>query len=182
MKIKNHEDSVEFPEKINITVVDGRVTIKGPKGELSREFRDPRTRMEVRGHELVFMVDTFTKNEKKLIGTYVAHTENMIRGVTEGHEYALKICSGHFPMNVTVTNNQLVVKNFLGEKVPRTLRYSKDVKVAVDGEKITVQGINKELVSQVAASMELLTRRTKFDKRVFQDGIYIVNKDGKEIK
>jgi large subunit ribosomal protein L6 len=182
MKIKNHTDTVELPEKVTATVTDGTITVKGPQGELSRSFRDPRIAVTIEGGEVKFSVALFTKREKTQLGTFVAHLENMLKGVTEGHEYALKICSGHFPMSVAFTNNQLIVKNFLGEKVPRALPVSTQTKVTVEGDRITVKSINKELCAQTAASMEQLTRRTSFDKRIFQDGIYIVNKDGKEIK
>ena len=47
---------------------------------------------------------------------------------------------------------------------------------------IEVEGTDKELTSQQAASIEQLTRRPGYDKRVFQDGIYIIEKDGKRIK
>jgi len=46
----------------------------------------------------------------------------MIRGVTEGYTYKLKICSGHFPMNVSLKGDVLEIKNFIGESVPRKLK------------------------------------------------------------
>ena len=52
----------------------------------------------------------------------------------------------------------------------------------LNGEMISVTGINKEIVSQAAADIEQLTRRVGFDRRIFQDGIYIVEKDGKVIE
>jgi large subunit ribosomal protein L6 len=181
MRIENYSETVELPEKVSAQVADGMVTVKGPKGELSRSFRNPKIAVATEGGEVKFTAALFTKKEKTQLGTFIAHLKNMLKGVTEGHEYTLKVCSGHFPMNVTCTNNQLIVKNFLGEKVPRILRLGTSVKVIVEGDKITVQSISKDGAAQTAASMELLTRRTSFDKRIFQDGIYIVNKDGKEI-
>ena len=106
----------------------------------------------------------------------------MAKGVLEGYKYTLKICSGHFPMNVSVGGGQLIVKNFFGEKVPRTLEFSKSAKVTIEGEIIHVESTDKEIAGQVAAAIEQLTRRPGFDTRVFQDGIYITNKDGKDIK
>ena len=51
----------------------------------------------------------------------------------------------------------------------------------INAPEIVVEGINKELTSQTAASIEQMTRRPGFDKRIFQDGIYITEKDGKKI-
>ena len=105
----------------------------------------------------------------------------MIKGVSEGHIYKLKICSGHFPMNTAVNGNKFVVNNFLGEKTPRELDIKEGASVKIEGDIVIVEGIDKELVSQTAASIEILTKVKGKDKRIFQDGIYITEKDGKEI-
>ena len=55
------------------------------------------------------------------------------------------------------------------------------MKLKVNKEEIVVSGIDKEKVSQAAASIETLTRRQGFDRRRFQDGIYIISKDGKKL-
>ena len=85
-------------------------------------------------------------------------------------------------MNVRITVNKLVIKNFLGEKVPRTLEFKNGVQVKVDGDLIHVVSNSKELAGQVSADIEQLTRRPGYDTRVFQDGCYIISKDGKELK
>ena len=51
----------------------------------------------------------------------------------------------------------------------------------VKGQEIIVEGIDKEATGQTAANIEQATRITKWDRRVFQDGIYIVEKAGKPI-
>ena len=111
-----------------------------------------------------------------------AHIKNMIKGVSEGFVYTLKICSSHFPMSVSVSGNKLEVKNYLGEKVPRVLNLVENVKVTINGEEVVVESSDKELAGQTAANIELLTRRSGFDRRVFQDGIYITEKAGKIVK
>jgi len=85
-------------------------------------------------------------------------------------------------MNVSIDKDIFTVKNFLGEKTPRKLRINAAVKVKIDGKDVYVEGINKELTAQTAASIETLTKIKGRDKRIFQDGIYIVSKAGKEIK
>ena len=117
-----------------------------------------------------------------MIGTFVAHSNNMIRGSKENHTYTLKICSGHFPMNVSVSDSKLTVKNFLGEKVPRVLKLMEGATIKVDGNMIHITSPSKEIAGQVSADIEQLTRRPGFDTRVFQDGIYLTIKDGKELK
>jgi large subunit ribosomal protein L6 len=85
-------------------------------------------------------------------------------------------------MKITYKNNVLEVKNYMGETVPRTLTIKPGVDVVVKEPEITVTSPNKELAGTTAAAIEQLTKRANFDRRVFQDGIYITSKDGVDVK
>ena len=154
---------------------------KGKKGEVKRTFNFPRIEIKKEQGNIVVTAKKVTRREKTLLGTTKAHIKNLIIGVTEGHAYKLKVCSGHFPMNVSLSGNVLSIKNFLGEKVPRTLKIKDGATVKVDGEEVSVEGIDIEKVGQVAADIEQLTRVTNKDIRIFQDGIYIVEKPKKSL-
>ena len=171
-----------LPEKVTAKIEGSFLVIKGPNGEVKRDIANPMIKLDVKDNKVMILSDKLTKREKKLGYTYQAHVKNMIKGANEGHNYVLRICSSHFPMNVTVNNRQLIIKNFLGEKFPRTLDLKEGADVRVDGDKIIVEGASKEVVGIVASDIEKLTRRPNFDMRIFQDGIYIIEKDGKEIK
>lgn len=179
MTTENFVQKVTFPEGVSATVTNGVLAVTGPKGSVSRSFLHPKVQLAVADNEITLSTKKYTKSEKKIVQTFIAHVKNLCRGVTEGHHYKLKICSGHFPMNVSIKGQTLEVKNFIGEAVPRTYTISADVDVKLNGEIIDVTGNNKELVAQTAASIEKLTRRNGFDRRIFQDGIYIIDKDGK---
>ena len=84
-------------------------------------------------------------------------------------------------MNITCTPQQFVVKNFIGEKIPRVLPLKQGVTVQLSGEVITVTSIDKDLAGETAAAIELLCRRPGFDRRIFQQGIFIMTKAGKAI-
>jgi len=84
-------------------------------------------------------------------------------------------------MNCTVTGGQFVIKNFLGEKVPRIVKLRSGVTVKIDGDKVFIESPDKELAGQTAADIEQATRITGRDLRIFQDGIYIIEKAGKPI-
>ena len=115
------------------------------------------------------------------MNTNVAHIENMLKGVKNKFEYQLKVCSSHFPMTVKVENGKIIVKNFLGEKVDREKEIPKEVEVEVKKDLITVKSVDKELAGQAAANFETITKIRNRDIRIFQDGIYIINKAGREI-
>lgn len=182
MKVKEMSEKVEIPEGVEVKVEKGVVTAKGKNGECSKRLIDPMVAIEVNGKEVVFIAKKATKREKTRIGSYVAHVKNLMKGASEGHVYRLKICSGHFPMNVSVSGNEFVVKNFLGEKQPRVLKLNEGVSVKVEGDMVVVEGCNKELAGQAAADIESLTKITNRDLRIFQDGLYIIEKGGKPVR
>ena len=173
---------IKIPEGLSINVDKGALTLKGRKGEVKKNFSDKKIMIESKTNAIILKAGKFSKVKKKLIRSYAAHIRNMIKGSLEGHRYMLKICSGHFPMNVSINKNELTVKNFLGEKVPRVLRLKEGAAVKVEGDKIIVESASKETAGQISADIEQLTRRTGYDLRIFQDGIYIIDKDGKEIR
>lgn len=181
MKLKKMEEEVEIPAGVDAVVEKSLVKVKGPKGESKRDFRHPRVTLVKKDNKIFLSSENATKKEKKMIGSFKAHLKNMMKGAKEGHVYRLRICSGHFPMNVSISGNDFTVKNFLGEKIPRTLKLKEGAKVKIDGTEITVEGANKEIAGQTAADIETLTIIKGRDRRVFQDGIYIINKDGKDM-
>ena len=182
MKVEKLEQTVKVPEGVTVSIESNNVTVKGEKGEFSRRFADPRVEINMADNNVIVLAKNATKREKKRIFTYVVHIKNMINGVKDGHVYKLKICSGHFPMNVEATENQVSVKNFLGEKIPRVLKIKEGATVKIEGTEIVVESIDKEKAGQTAADIEKLTRIKGRDLRIFQDGIYIIEKSGKVIQ
>ncbi len=169
-------EEIPIPDGVDVTI-DGGVTVKGPKGELSRKFNHSEISMAVEDDKVVLEVKFPKKNDKAMIGTVRAHISNMITGVTEGFRYRMKIVYAHFPMSVKVAGDKVVIENFLGERHPRTARIVGDTKVQVKGDEVEVTGINKEHVGQTMANIEQATRIKGRDPRVFQDGIYLVSKE-----
>lgn len=181
MHLETITEAVPVPEGVTAEVAGSILTVKGQKGELSKKVGTKRVSVEVKDGQVVFTAKNATKREKRSMRTGRAHARNMIRGVTEGHVYKLKICSGHFPMTVGVKDGAIEVKNFIGEKVPRVLPIREGCEVQVQGEEIVVESADKDLAGSQAAAIELLCRRPGFDTRIFQDGIYITVKDGKKV-
>ncbi len=181
MKLNEMIGRVKIPEGINVEIAGHTLKVKGPKGELERKFASPRIKIENKEGKIILSALKATKREKTMMGTFKAHIKNMMKGAKESHTYRLKICTGHFPMNVSVSGNEFNVANFLGEKTPRKLKIKDGVKVKVEGEFVVVEGIRKEDAGQVAANIEILTKVKGRDRRIFQDGIYIIEKDGKQM-
>ena len=111
-----------------------------------------------------------------MVGTFASHVSNMIKGVSEGFEYRMKVVYAHFPMQLKVDGRKLMISNFLGEKKPRSANILGISAVKTTADEVIVTGIDKEDVGQTAANIEQATRIKRFDPRVFQDGIYTVEK------
>ncbi|HLC66495.1 MAG TPA: 50S ribosomal protein L6 [Candidatus Nanoarchaeia archaeon] len=172
---------IPLPQGVIAEIKGDYFVIQGKRGGSQRLVNNPKVKVVVEDQQLIFTATPAKKAQKTILMTLVAHARNMVRGAQEGHLYKLKICSGHFPMNVALAGNELIIKNFLGEKYPRKMPVPTAVSVKVQGSEVVVESADKELAGQIAADIEQLTKITNRDRRVFQDGIYITMKDGKEL-
>jgi large subunit ribosomal protein L6 len=168
--------TVEIPEGVDGTL-DGRiVTIKGEKGELTRDFSHAPIKIQLEGNTVTVQASWPRKKEAALVRTVCSHIQNMIKGVTKGFTYKLKIVFSHFPITAKVQGKTLTIQNFTGERNPRKAKIMGDTKVTVKGDDIIVQGINLEDVSQTAANIQTATKIRIKDPRIFLDGIYVYEK------
>ena len=173
--------TIKIPEGVNVEIEGEKVTVSGPEGKNERVFPVSGLIFKKEGNEIKIGNKKATKNIKMIINTITAHIKNMIKGVQEKFEYKLKICFSHFPITVEIKGDEAIIKNFLGEKVPRKTKLPKGVEVQVDKEVITIKSSDIETAGQAAATLENITRISKRDRRVFQDGIFITSKCGDEI-
>jgi len=177
-KILHYVEEVDIPDNVGVEISGMKVKVKGPKGELVKDFSHIR-RVILRKENSKVIVETYFANRKvkACVGTIASHIRNMIIGVTKGYRYKLKIVYSHFPISVKVQGKKIIIENFLGEKAPRiTEIYGDDVTVRVEGDDVIVEGIDIEHVGQTAANIEKVARVKEYDPRVFMDGIYIYEK------
>ncbi|MCX6657244.1 MAG: 50S ribosomal protein L6 [Euryarchaeota archaeon] len=179
MRLGLLKDEIEVPEKVHVTLDGGVVKVKGPQGEISRRLSHPSVKLEMKGKHVIVSSELPRKKEKALVGTYGAHIRNMFVGATKGFEYKMKIVYAHFPIKTAIKGDTFVIENFLGEKSPRKTKILGDTKVTIKGDQVLLNGPNVEDVGQTAANIERATKIKGFDPRVFQDGIYIIEKPGR---
>jgi large subunit ribosomal protein L6 len=148
--------------------------------ELRRKFMIHGTSFEVSGKNVKMVSEKANKKTISCVKAFSAHLRNMFIGLEKGFVYEMEICNVHFPMTVKVEENKLIVTNFLGEKEKRIAKIVPHVKVEIKGNKLTVSGQDIEAAGQTAANIEKATLISKRDRRVFQDGIFITSKPGRE--
>lgn len=175
-KLLHVYETIEIPNGVSVEVNGLQVRVKGPKGEVVKDFSHAKG-VGIRVEENKVIVEAFMADRKlkALVGTIAAHIRNMITGVTKGYRYKLKVIYSHFPVTVVVDekNKIIRIKNFLGEKADRIAKIYGNVKVKVQGTDIIVEGIDIEEVGLTAASLERATKIRDLDRRIFMDGIYI---------
>jgi len=177
-RVELAERNLPIPEGVQLTIEGRRIKTTGPKGTLEEDFAHLPVQFALKDQTLRIYAPWARKREVALVGTALAHVRNMIRGVTSGYTYKLKIVYAHFPVTVKVNDKEkkLTIDNFTGEKTPRVAKIIGNAKVKVASDEIHVQGNSLSDVSQTAANIQDATRIPDKDQRVFLDGIYVFEK------
>ena len=130
---------ISVPEGVSIEVNVNKMKVSGEMGELKREFKLAHEIKIMKEENKIRVTSEIERRKAKaLVGTIIAHTRNMIRGVTKGYTYKLKIVYSHFPMNAKVEGSKVMVNNFIGERTSRVAKIVGKTQVKIDGQDVTV--------------------------------------------
>jgi large subunit ribosomal protein L6 len=150
---------VHLPKGVTVTVgKDNIVTVKGPKGEL-KEAIDRDITVEAKEAEVSFGRPTDQIRHRALHGLYRSLVNNMVKGVTEGYTRKLELVGVGFK----ASNQGNLLDLSLGYSHNIVFEVPKEIKVATATEKgqnplITLEGIDKQLIGQVAAKLRSLRK------------------------
>ena len=138
---------IAIPEGVTVTLNEGIVTVKGPKGELTQKMLKDITMKQEDGQ---LTLERSNENAKAMHGTMNALINNMIIGVTKGYEKGLEIVGVGYRFNVQ--GKKLVIN--AGYSHPVNVDIPEGITVeSVSNTEITVKGINKVLVGEFAANI-----------------------------
>mgnify|MGYP000340530028 CR=1 FL=1 len=140
---------IEIPEGVEIKIEGEKVTVKGPKGEISKKFRKE-IGFDIKDKKIFVIPKIESKMTKALWGTYRQILFNMIEGVVKGFEKKLEIEGIGYKASMEGEN--LVLR--VGFSHPVVVKPPRGIKISVNNNIITVFGIDKELVGQVAANIK----------------------------
>lgn len=173
-------EKMKIPEGITCELHGSTLVCKKEGNELKRKLSLPEVEISVSGNELVFSSKKATKRHLKLINSHIAHIKNMFSGLSKEFSYTLEACNVHFPMTLKVEKDNLLINNFLGEKKPRIAKIHSNTSAEVKGQRIIVRSHDKEAAGITVSNIERATKIKNRDRRVFQDGIYLVERPGRE--
>ncbi len=167
---------IAVPAGVTITLDNTLITVKGPKGTLSRELHKD-MKVVVAENEITVERPSDNKLHRSLHGTTRSVVANMVSGVTEGFSKNLELVGVGYRANKT------------GDKVVLNVGYSHPVEIVPDkgiefevpsNTKITVRGIDKELVGATAAKIRSVREPEPYKgKGIKYEGERILRKEGK---
>lgn len=150
---------INLPNGVTVDVsVPGAVTVKGPKGTLTQDV-NPDIQVKVEGSELVVSRPTDSKRHKSMHGLYRALINNMVVGVSEGYKKDLELVG----VGYKASNQGQVLELSLGYSHSIFMALPQEISLKTETPKgknpiITLEGIDKELIGQVAAKIRSLRK------------------------
>jgi large subunit ribosomal protein L6 len=145
---------IVIPDKVEVKADKNIVIVKGPKGELKLELH-PLVMVEIKGNEVyVNVMNQEDKTEKSLWGLFNRLINNMIIGVTQGFEKKLEVVGVGF--RVAIQGQKLQLN--LGFSHPVEFILPTGIAGAVDKNIITLTGIDKYLIGEIAAQIRRLKK------------------------
>lgn len=167
---------IPVTDAVKVSIDGNRVKVEGPKGELEREFH-PTMRIKQTGGELVVERPDDSRQSRALHGLTRALLANMVTGVTEGFQKQLQINGVGFRAE---EKGQGVVLQ-IGYSHPVEVNPPEGIRVRPEaGGRIVVEGIDKELVGEVAAKIRAVRKPEPYQgKGIAYVGEVIRRKAGK---
>lgn len=168
---------IAIPEGVIVELRDHTLSVKGPKGELSRSIPHDIT-FEISLSEALVKIVRETKYSGALSGTYASHLRNMIEGVTKGFEKKLELEGIGY--RVEIRDQSLVLH--VGFSHPVTVRPAEGAEFRAEKNVITVSGTNKEIVGNEAARIRQVRKPEPYKgKGIRYVGEVIRRKAGKKV-
>lgn len=168
---------VPVPDNVKVEIKDNWVQIEGPKGKIDREFH-PDMQIERDNSNLVVNRPTDQRHHRALHGLTRALLNNMVLGVTDGFRKVLEIVGVGY--RAEMVGSKLVL--YLGHSHPIEVEPPPDTTFSLESRAklITIEGIDKEVVGQVAADIRKLRPPEPYKgKGVRYQGEYVRRKAGK---
>ena len=170
---------IEIPSGVEIKKDGNTLTVKGPKGELTRTFHEDMI-IKIEDNKITVERPTDNKEHRSLHGTTRSLIFNMVEGVTNGFEKSLEIIGVGY--RAQMQGKKLVVN--AGYSHPVEIEPEEGITIECpSNNKIVVKGIDKEKVGAIAANIRAIRKPEPYKgKGIRYEGEYVRRKEGKTAK
>ena len=167
---------ITIPAGVEIKLDDNKVVVKGPKGQLTQVIH-PVVSLDIKDNTVsVSVKDSSDKSQRALWGLFGSLTDNMITGVTKGFSKQLEI--NGVGMKAAAAGKKLVLN--VGFSHPVDYNIPEGIAITVEGNVITVSGIDKQLVGETAAQIRKIKKVEPYKgKGIKYVGEQVIRKAGK---
>ncbi|MDM5329389.1 50S ribosomal protein L6 [Neobacillus sp. CF12] len=167
---------IEIPAGVTVTLNNSTVTVKGPKGELTRSF-NPDIEIKVEENLITITRPTDVKEHRALHGTTRAVIANMVEGVSKGFERKLELIGVGY--RAQKQGNKLVLN--VGYSHPVEIEPETGLEIEVPtNTRITISGTDKERVGALAANIRQVRPPEPYKgKGIRYEGEFVRRKEGK---
>jgi large subunit ribosomal protein L6 len=167
---------INIPQGVTITLDKNLVTVKGAKGTLTFEHHYD-VAVKIAGNEIMIEKTGKGKNAPAVWGTTARIIENMIEGVVNGFKKQIELNGVGFRMSTAGKKINLA----LGFSHPVVVDVPADLEVAIEGNVMTISGIDKRKVGQFSANIRALKPVEPYKGKGFKYvGEYVRRKEGKK--
>jgi len=146
---------VEVPAGVQVEIEDSRVTVRGPKGELARLFHPDMT-ISLEEGQIIVRRPTDNRKHRSLHGLTRALLANMVQGVSEGFRKELEIVGVGY--RAEIQGEKLVLNVGYSHSVAIVPPEGITITVGRGAKRIAVEGVDKELVGQIAAQIRAVRK------------------------
>jgi len=147
------KQEIQIPQGVTVTKSGNTISVSGPKGKISKTFRDDIT-ITISDKTVVLNVQRNDKFSKSLWGTYASHIKNMIKGVETPYQKKLILEGVGFKSEVKGKTFNFA----LGFSHPIIVPIPEGIAATAEKNNITISGVDKELVGSFTAALRALKK------------------------
>ena len=110
---------LEIPEGVSCKYLEDVLECSKGENKVNRKIFIPKTELKIEESKVILFCEKANRKNIAIMKTNLSHIKNIFKGLEEKFIYELEICNVHFPMNCKLEGKNLIINNFLGEKIPR---------------------------------------------------------------
>ena len=154
-QLEKSATEIQIPKDVKVNLKGSMLEIIGPLGKVYKNFKKIPVLIQINDNKILLRKTGERKKHQAILNTAKSLIKTLCIGVVDGFTIKMKIVYSHFPVTVNVEGKKVLIKNFQGERAPRTSMIRGNTKIVVKGDDIMITGPVLTDVSQTAANKNI---------------------------